>query len=113
MQTVRTPFDVTLAPAHPQKCCDSPTNLTGSYGLHDDECFRKNQIYRNNGQVCQKIMRGCVCPTTVAQRKRIDDFCGTNQNYNSGLRMISTYGANHGPSATTGFYHNGAYWSIS
>lgn len=94
METIRTAYDVTLAPLHPELCCNSqPSNLTGSYGLSDDECYRRNYIYRNHGGVCLNIMNGCINPKTDAQKARIDAFCG--------------------PSATPGFYYNGAYWSIS
>jgi hypothetical protein len=97
----KTAFNVTLAPNHTTAtdCCDNntttlPSNLTGSYRIPAQDCFTINKIYQGNGGVCQKVMRDCTGGCNDPEmRKRIDQFCG--------------------PSATPGFYHNGAFWSIS
>jgi hypothetical protein len=101
MNAYRSSYNVTLAPAQHQSsgCCNSsdslrsPNNLTGSYNVPSQDCFQINRIYQGNGGVCQKVMRDCMCVSTVEDQKRIDDFCG--------------------PSATPGFYRNGSFWSIS
>ena len=89
----RSVYDVTLAPVSMNQCCSSPSNLTGSYG-ESNNCFEINRIYKGNGGVCQSVMRDCMgCNPNEQMQKKIDAFCG--------------------PSATPGFYRDGAFWSIS